>query len=264
MKLLIPMTLLLAIFQSGCSLIPKPDINLTDAEVNPVSETMVALKAMPGPKHMIPVAVYAFRDQTGQYKPQANVSSFSTAVTQGATSMLVQTLLDSGWFTPVEREGLQNLLTERKITNNNKGKDDLPALTDARLLIEGGIIAYETNINTGGSGLGYYGISASELFREDQVTIYLRAVDVYTGKVMMSVSTSKRVYSQEMRAGLFRYISFKELAEAEFGYTTNEPVQFCVLSAIELAVSELIKQGIDKGFWRPGGDLADNRSQSQG
>lgn len=253
---------LLAIMLGGCSLIPKPDVNLTDAEVNPVSDTMKELKAKPGPKHAIPVAVYSFRDQTGQYKPQANVSSFSTAVTQGATSMLVQTLLDSGWFSPVEREGLQNLLTERKITNKNKGKDELPALTDARLLIEGGIIAYETNINTGGSGLGYYGISASELFREDQVTIYLRAVDVYTGKVMMSVSTTKRVFSQEMRAGLFRYISFKELAEAEIGFTTNEPVQFCVLSAIELAVSELVQQGIDKGFWRTGHELAQTRAQT--
>ncbi|MCL2912680.1 CsgG/HfaB family protein [Shewanella corallii] len=256
-KLFISAILLLL---GGCSLFPKPDVNLTEAEVNPVSDTMKSIKAMPIPRSTIPVAVYSFRDQTGQYKPQANVSSFSTAVTQGATSMLVQTLLESGWFTPVEREGLQNLLTERKITNKSKGKDELPALTDARLLIEGGIIAYETNINTGGSGLGYYGISASELFREDQVTIYLRAVDVFTGKVMMSVSTTKRVYSQEMRAGLFRYISFKELAEAEVGFTTNEPVQFCVLSAIELAVSELIQQGISKGFWRPDQELVRNGS----
>ncbi len=101
---------------SACSLVPKPELNITEAKLNPVSETMQNLMAKPGPKYPIPVAVYSFRDQTGQYKPQQNVSSFSTAVTQGATSMLVQTLLDSKWFTPVEREGLQNLLTERKIT----------------------------------------------------------------------------------------------------------------------------------------------------
>lgn len=233
----------------GCSLVPKPDLNITEAQVNPLSQTMESLKAQPGPKFPIPVAVYSFRDQTGQYKPQANVSSFSTAVTQGATSMLVQTLLDSGWFTPVEREGLQNLLTERKFINRQKKGDELPTMANARLLLEGGIISYETNTSTGGIGVEYYGIGASEMYREDQVTIYLRAVDVHSGKVLMSVNTTKRVMSQEMRAGLFRFTSLNRLAEAEVGFTTNEPVQFCVQQAIEVAVAELIEKGIRQGYW---------------
>ena len=95
---------------------PKPtDLNITPAEIDAPSSMMVTLQKQPVPKSRIPVSVYAFRDQTGQYKPQANVSSFSTAVTQGATSMLTQMLLESGWFLPMERENLQNLLTERKI-----------------------------------------------------------------------------------------------------------------------------------------------------
>ncbi|WP_028765597.1 CsgG/HfaB family protein [Shewanella fidelis] len=252
MKTLI--TFLFIAFLSACSLVPKPELNITEAKLNPVSETMQNLMAKPGPKYPIPVAVYSFRDQTGQYKPQQNVSSFSTAVTQGATSMLVQTLLDSKWFTPVEREGLQNLLTERKITKKQTvkaKKEEVPQLTNARLLLEGGIISYETNISTGGAGVEYYGIGASELYREDQVTIYLRAVDVHTGKVMMSVSTTKRVFSQEMRAGLIRFTSLNRLAEAEIGFTTNEPVQFCVLQAIELAVSELVEKGVALGYWAP-------------
>ncbi len=245
-------TFLGVLFLSACSLIPKPDLNVTEAQLNPVSETMRELQAKSGPKYPIPVAVYSFRDQTGQYKPQQNVSSFSTAVTQGATSMLIQTLLESKWFTPVEREGLQNLLTERKITKKQPVKtkeSEVPQLTNARLLLEGGIISYETNISTGGAGVEYYGIGASELYREDQVTIYLRAVDVHTGKVMMSVSTTKRVFSQEMRAGLIRFTSLNRLAEAEVGFTTNEPVQFCVLQAIELAVAEIIDKGIKMGYW---------------
>ncbi|GIU35181.1 CsgG/HfaB family protein [Shewanella colwelliana] len=252
MKKIIPLALLL--FLSACSLLPKPELNISAAQLNPISDTMQSLMAKPGPKYPIPVAVYSFRDQTGQYKPQQNVSSFSTAVTQGATSMLVQTLLDSKWFTPVEREGLQNLLTERKITKkqpNTAKNDEVPQLTNARLLLEGGIISYETNISTGGAGVEYYGIGASEMYREDQVTIYLRAVDVHTGKVMMSVSTTKRVFSQEMRAGLIRFTSLNRLAEAEVGFTTNEPVQFCVLQAIELAVSELVDKGIRMGYWNP-------------
>ncbi|WP_298773276.1 CsgG/HfaB family protein [uncultured Shewanella sp.] len=263
MKKILPFIGLLCL--SGCSLFPKPVLNVTPAELNTISDTMKALQSKPKPKYPIPVAVYSFRDQTGQYKPQQNVSSFSTAVTQGATSMLVQTLLDSKWFSPVEREGLQNLLTERKIIKKQVIKSkpaEVPHLTDARLLLEGGIISYETNTSTGGVGVEYYGIGASELYREDQITIYLRAVDVHTGKVMMSVSTTKRVYSQEMRAGLFRYTSLNRLAEAEIGYTTNEPVQFCVLQAIELAVAELIEQGTELGYWSPlNVKVQDNKSE---
>ena len=210
---------------------------------------MVTLQKQPVPKSRIPVSVYAFRDQTGQYKPQANVSSFSTAVTQGATSMLTQMLLESGWFLPMERENLQNLLTERKIHNSSKDSD-LPPLREARLLLEGGIISYDTNVSTGGIGAEYFGIGASELYREDQVSVYLRAVDVYTGQVLLSVSANKKVFSQELRAGLFRYVSLNRLAEFEGGYSTNEPVQLSVKQAMEKALVELIEKGQERGFWR--------------
>lgn len=218
------------------------------------------LRALPQPRGSIPVSVYAFRDQTGQYKQQANVSSFSTAVTQGSTSILMQALSDSQWFLPVEREGLQNILTERKITRasyQNEQKEtgqasakELPPLTTAKILLEGGIISYDTNIRTGGFGAEYFGISASELYREDQISVTMRAVDVRTGQVLVSVSTTKNVLSKEVRAGFFRYISFKRLAEAEAGYTTNEPMFICVKKTIEKAITELVLKGIEKRVWK--------------
>ena len=219
------------------------------------TETFKELKNLPRPRGGIPVSVYSFRDQTGQYKPQANVSSFSTAVTQGSTSILMQALSDSQWFLPVEREGLQNILTERKITRaaNQAGKNgakELPPLTTAKILLEGGIISYDSNIRTGGFGAEYFGISASELYREDQISVTMRAVDVRTGQVLVSVSTTKNVLSKEVRAGFFRYLSFKRLAEAEAGYTTNEPMFICVKQTIEKAITELVLKGIEKRVWK--------------
>ncbi len=78
------------------------------------------LISLPAPEQKIVVAVYKFRDQTGQYKPSSTAASFSTAVTQGATTMLIKALEDSGWFLPIEREGLPNLLTERKIVRQTR------------------------------------------------------------------------------------------------------------------------------------------------
>jgi len=248
-----------ALFFSGCTTVSNmfpPDQELAVKVTE--TETFKELKSLPKPKGMIPVSVYSFKDQTGQYKPQANVSSFSTAVTQGSTSILMQALSDSDWFLPVEREGLQNILTERKIiraslqskAEKEQEATELPPLTTSKLLIEGGIISYDSNIKTGGFGAEYFGIGASELYREDQISVYMRAIDVRTGQVLVSVSTSKKVLSKEVRGGFFRYVSFKRLAEAEGGYTTNEPMHICVKQSIEKAITELIKKGIDKGVWK--------------
>ena len=68
------------------------------------------------PKKKTIVGVYKFRDQTGQYKPVQNGSTFSTAVTQGGTSILLKSLEESNWFTPIERENIGNLF---KRTPNN-------------------------------------------------------------------------------------------------------------------------------------------------
>ncbi|MDA8621305.1 CsgG/HfaB family protein [Psychrosphaera sp.] len=257
MKQLITLSFALAL--TGCStlnnLVP-PNQTVAIKEVE--TESFAELKALPKPMGVIPVSVYSFRDQTGQYKPQDNGSSFSTAVTQGATSILMQALSDSDWFLPVEREGLQNILTERKIIRaalqeskklGDTGKE-LPPLTTSKILIEGGIISYDSNIKTGGFGAEYFGIGASELYREDLISIYMRAVDVRTGQVLVSVSTSKKVLSKEIRAGFFRYVSFKRLAEAEGGYSTNEPMHICVKQTVEKAITELVLKGIEKNVWR--------------
>lgn len=240
---------------SGCSTIKKtlpPDLEL--AKQLEETQTFNELANLPAPAGSIPVSVYSFRDQTGQYKPQANVSSFSTAVTQGANSILVQALHESDWFVPVEREGLQNILTERKIVRaalSNKEEEEiqLPPLTTAKIILEGGVISYDSNVKTGGLGAEYFGIGASELYREDIISIYLRAVDVRTGQVLLSVATTKKVLSLEMRAGFFRYVSYKRLAEAEAGFSENEPMHICVKQAIEKALTELVHKGINKGVW---------------
>ena len=230
--------------------------NPQSATLTPRASTYQDLLGLPSPKGKIVAAIYNFRDQTGQYKP-APSSSFSTSVTQGATSMLMSAMTDSGWFIPLEREGLQNLLTERKIIRAAQNKPDVPAnnqntltsLLSANIILEGGIIAYESNIRTGGEGLRYFGVGGSEQYREDQVTVNLRAIDVRTGRVAHSVMTTKRIFSQEITSGVYRFIEFKELLEMEAGTTINEPSQLCVLSAIELALIHLIAAGIEQGSW---------------
>lgn len=216
------------------------------------------LTSLPTPAGRIPVAVYSFRDQTGQYKPLPGATSFSTAVTQGATSMLVKALSDSKWFVPVEREGLQNLLTERKISRANlqsslpEGAElpPSPKLINAQMIIEGGIIAYDSNLTTGGFGARFWGIGGSAEYQVDKVTLYIRAVDVNSGRILKSVSTSKTILSRAIDVNMYRYVSYNRLLEIETGVSTNEPPQMCVLEALEKAVTSLIIEGVQDGLWR--------------
>ncbi|MNF38104.1 Curli production assembly/transport component CsgG [compost metagenome] len=229
--------------------------------LTPRASTYYDLLNLPRPKGRLVAAVYGFRDQTGQYKPTP-ASSFSTSVTQGAASMLVDALQASGWFMVLEREGLQNVLTERKIIRASQNKPNTPAniqtqlppLQAANLLLEGGVIAYDTNVRSGGEGARYLGIGASHEYRVDQVSVNLRAVDVRSGMVLANVMTTKTIYSVGQNASVFKFIEFKELLEAEAGYTTNEPAQLCVLSAIESAVAHLIAQGVERRLWSAAGD----------
>lgn len=227
----------------------------SSAHLTPPSPATRDLLKLPPPKGKVVVAVYGFRDQTGQYKPAPD-SSFSTSVTQGAASMLVKALKDSGWFTPVERENLQDLLTERRIVRAlddngaaNKAANTYPALLPASVLIDGGILAYESNVRTGGAGARFLGIGLSTQYRVDQVTVGLRSVDIRNGQILHSVSTTKTIYSYEIRPSVFKFVNFKELLEIEAGLTRNEPAQLSIKEAIEAAVVHLTVQGIKDRSW---------------
>jgi len=219
-----------------------------------VSETKARLRSLPEPAGKVVVAVYGFQDYTGQKKP-APSSAFSSAVTQGADSILIRALIDSNWFSPMERSNLKNLLTERqlwseKVNAGSPTKKNLKPLTPANVLIEGGIISYDYNIRTGGAGVKYLGIGGDDKYREDMLTVNLRLVNSIDGAILHSIDVSKTVYSKSRNRGLFGFVEFDQLAEMEAGYAYNEPVQLAVVEAIESALVRLIAEGIKKNTWR--------------
>jgi len=214
------------------------------------------------PQEPIVVGVYKFRDLTGQYKSSTNGISYSTAITQGGTAILIKALEDSKWFVPIERENVSDLLNERQIIrstrqqysgNNNIKQKELPPLLFAGLILEGGVVSYDSNIITGGAGVKYFGSGASTQYRQDRITVYLRAVSTSSGKILKTVYISKTILSQAVNANLFRYVKLKRLLEAETGFTKTEPGQLAVKSAIDKAVETLILEGVKDGLWLPKG-----------
>lgn len=244
-----------SVLVTGCAATPASTVDRPAAALTPATPTSKNLRSLPLPKGKVLAAVYGFRDQTGQYKPAPD-SSFSTAVTQGGAAILIKALKDSRWFTPVERENLQDLLTERKIVRalepapaKDAPPSSFPGLLAASILIEGGITAFESNIRTGGAAARYLGIGLSTQYRMDQVTVSLRTIDIRGGQILHSVSTTKTIYSYEIHPSVFKFVNFKDLVELEAGLTRNEPAQLCVKDAIEAAVIHIIVEGLQDRSW---------------
>lgn len=207
----------------------------------------------------IPVAVYSFQDKTGQRKNIPLIASFSSAVTQGADAYLIKSLQDVGdarWFTVLERVGLDNLIKERQMIRQMReqyqGREakPLPPMTFAGILVEGAITGYDSNLQTGGSGVRLLGIGAQTQYQSDTVTVTLRTVSVNTGEVLTTVTVTKTVLSYMDKFGVLKFVSDGEKAiEAEVGTSINESINKATDLAIQAAVVATIREGVRKGHW---------------
>ncbi len=247
----------------GCAAVsPAPHASTSTLAMYPAkTSTQKSLNEIPPPVRPVAVAVYGFSDQTGQFKLTATGQTLSRAITQGGGSILAKALQDAGdrkWFTVVERESLKDLLNERQIIaemrarylgEQNVNPQALPALLFAGVLLEGGIISYDTNTLTSGAGAGVLGASVNGNYNQDTVTVYLRAVSVKTGEILTTVTSSKTITSKALTANLFSYVASDKIGEAELGYTTNEPAQLALQQAIEKAVYGLVMEGVDLKLW---------------
>jgi curli production assembly/transport component CsgG len=206
----------------------------------------------------ITIAVYGFQDKTGQMKPNDKLAVFSKAVTQGAEVFLIKSLQDSkNWFKVVERVGLDNLIKERQLIRNQRevyeGKDARPLkpMTVAGVMIEGGIIGYDSNIRSGGNGARFLGIGGSQQYRVDEIVISMRLISVNSGEVLLTTAVSKTIFSTQHNVGVLRFVDAGTKAlELENGMALNEPTTYAVRVAIEQAVYDMIVEGEKKGIWR--------------
>ena len=221
------------------------------------------LKNVPIPKVSPVVAVYptSFTDQTGQRKSNSEFALFSTAITQQPNALLIRALKHAGdgkFFRVVERVGLDNLTKERQLirsareqsTNEEEKKKALRPLLFAGILIEGAVISYEVNLESGGAGARYLGIGKSVMYREDNITISMRMVSVATGEVLLEVLSQKTIFSYGKSEDVFRFVEAEsELVEIELGNARNESSTIALMKAIEGGVLEIINTGYDRGFW---------------
>jgi len=225
---------------------------------SPIQSVLDSTPPLDGPK--ITIAVYGFQDKTGQRKSNDRFSVLSSAVTQGSEVWVIDALKKVGnktYFQVVERVSLDNLVKERQLIRSTREVYEgqkapkLKPMLFAGLLLEGGVVGYDSNIKSGGAGARYLGIGASTEYRIDQVTVAMRIVSVQTGEVLLTVAVEKRIASHRTSADVFRFLDMGTNAlELEAGSAINEPVNYAVRAAIEAAVVEIVTQGEQQGLWK--------------
>lgn len=266
-RLQFPLALLAALAVSGCAATVGEIFNdnyggyierVPQAEVQQYILNQ-DLKTLPPLKQQPVVTVYSFQDLTGQRKPDANLSLFSSAVTQAPEVFLIRALRNAGGgnvFSVVERKGIDHILRERQLIRSaresfsGEGDTALPPLVFAGLIIEGGVIGYDTSIRSGGIGARYLGIGASRRYIVDSVTVSMRLVSVATGEVLIDVVSTKTILAVGLSQDVFRFVDTgTRLVEVENGVVENESVSIATQKAIEVAVLELILRGERAGYW---------------
>ena len=225
-------------------------------QVNPLQHKLDQVPELGGPK--ITVAVYNFSDMTGQRKPSSKMSQLSSAVSQGSQVWVIKALQEVGngtWFKVVERGNLDALVKERQLIRSTRevyGEKNvtLKPLLFAGLIIEGGIVGYDSNTAAGGLGARFFGIGSQTEYRVDTVTVAMRVIMVSTGEVLLSVATEKSIASIMTGQNAFKFLDLGTKAlELERGMSINEPVNYATRAAIEQAVIELVYQGANKELW---------------
>ncbi len=256
--------LLCIIFLTGCAnfnATSKKFIlhgSLPYAEGTPTTNLLLAVPELDQP--VITIAVYKFPDRTGQRKPSTRFSQLSTAVSQAPETYLIDALKCVGegkWFKVVERQGLDSLIKERQLIRSTREQYDgdtksvLKPLLFAGLIVEGGIVSYDSDVKSGGEGARYFGIGLYDSYRTDQVTVSLRLVAVQTGEILLSVSSTKTIASHKIGGDAFKFLDLGTKAlEIELGVARNEPTNYAIRTTIEYSVLQMIEKGEAKGLWK--------------
>ena len=201
------------------------------------------------------IAVYDFKDETGQRRSNSKYATFSTALTQAPHAYLIRALKHSNFFEVVERVSLDAVTKERQLIRSTRetfSEDSkLLPLVFADLIMVGSVLSYEANVESSGLGIRWLGYGGNRQIRRDQITLSLRTVSVSTGKVITEVLVTKTLLSASLDNDVFRFISEgTELIEMEGGSVANEPMSVALQIAIESAVLATIEEGVSSNLWR--------------
>lgn len=210
--------------------------------VTPYSVCLAALAA--NPKQGRPTfAVGQISDKTG--KMAYDLINDSTELTQGVSEMVISALFRTRQVNLAERLDPRVALAEQQLVQQDLIKR--PArpvdVAPAHFLVLGALTELNYNIQSGGERLYVGGLGGSRRVAVINVGLDLRLVDMASFGTVYVTSLQKQIVGVETEAGIFRFFG-DQFVEFDAGKVRNEPLQLGVRSVVELAVYQILTEGL--------------------
>lgn len=116
-------------------------------------------------------------------------------------------------------------------------------IAPSHFLVLGALTELNYNIHSGGERLFIAGIGASRRAAVINVGLDLRLVDINSLGTVYVTSLQKQIVGVEYEAGIFRFFGDR-FVEFDAGQVRNEPLQLGVRSVVELAVYQVLTEGL--------------------
>jgi curli production assembly/transport component CsgG/holdfast attachment protein HfaB len=206
----------------------------------PYSQCLRSWKSITASKGLPRIAVGEIADKTGQ----VNFDDSGTALSQGASEMVMSAFYKTGKAALVERLDLRIPLAEVKLAEQerlDRPIEKYDALPASDFVVVGAITELNYNIITGGMGLYVQGMGGGKRTVLVNVAMDLRVVDAKNFAVRYVTSLQKQIFGYEVQANVFRFFG-DTLLELEAGKVQNEPMQLALRSIAEMSVYQIMTE----------------------
>jgi curli biogenesis system outer membrane secretion channel CsgG len=246
-----------ALILAGCAPMAEMIQNAGQPTAKTVSATeqsidQAQLEPYNGPKAR--VGVYRFTDQTakggGTIRGYPFYSWYTPQSGNGMAEMLSDALLQSNRFIVLDRQGLNDVLSEQDLAANGRVSKETAAPTGqvegADLLIKGSVTEFEPgSAGAGvGAGLGMFGLPGAILggvvggFRQSHVAMVIQVVDARTSRILFSTTVEGKANDFDIGGALAGFGGgFGGVAG--LGTWQKTPVEKAIRIAVIQAVKEL-------------------------
>lgn len=211
------------------------------------------------------VAVGNITDKTG--KRAYDLTNDSAEVSQGVSEMVISAFYRTRQVNLAERLDPRIALAEQQLIQTGLIKQPAaPAnVAPAHFVMLGAVTELNYNIHSGGERLFVAGVGGSRRAAVINVGLDLRLVEVKSLGTVYVTSLQKQIVGVEYEAGIFRFFG-DQFVEFDSGEVRNEPLQLGLRSVVELAVYQILTEGLGlpaKPFagCQPGGDYPQTPDQ---
>jgi len=184
---------------------------------------------------------------SAEFKKTIAVSRFDVRVGkstlgEGMSDMLADSLIQSGSFVVLERQTLEDIITEQDLAASGRAAVSKSAQTGklipSQILIKGTVTEFDEKTESSGTGIGFGGFNIGSSSTAAHVAVILRIIDTTSAEVLDSIRVEGKAEGSGLKLG--GSIAGISLGTEGFSKTPlGKATQIAIDNAVEKIVARL-------------------------